>query len=236
MGDLGMKNNNEHLFLEQKELIDTLSLNIIANLKEAILNKGKASLIVSGGSTPKPLFEKLSSFDIPWEKVKIALCDERWISTNNKDSNEKLVKDSLLVNFAEKAQFISMYQENIDIEDAQGLCSDIYKKELFPFDVLILGMGNDGHTASLFPNNIKLKEAFEINNRLCIWMEPKDAPHKRMSLTKKAILSANNIYLHFEGIEKQNIYKKILEGADRYDMPIAAILNQDKKIIEVYYK
>lgn len=231
-----MKNNNEHLFLEQKELIDALSLNIIANLEKAILEKGKASLIVSGGSTPKPLFEKLSSFDIAWDKVKVALCDERWINPKDKDSNEKLVKNSLLINFASKSQFISMYQEKIDIEDAQELCSDIYKKELFPFDVLILGMGNDGHTASLFPNNIKLKEAFEINNRLCICMEPNDAPYKRMSLTKKAILSANNIYLHFEGIEKQNIYKKVLEGVDRYEMPIASILNQDKKIIEVYYK
>ena len=231
-----MKNNNEHFFLEQKELIDTLSSKIIANLEEAILHKGSASLLVSGGSTPKPLFEKLSSFDIPWEKVKIALCDERWIDKNHKDSNEKLVRDSLLVNFAKKAQFVSMYQENINIEDAQELCSDIYKKELFPLDVLILGMGNDGHTASLFPNNIKLKESLETLNKICICMKPDTAPYERMSLTKTAILSASNIYLHFEGVEKQNVYKKVLEGANSNDMPISAILNQDKKKIEVYYK
>ena len=231
-----MKNNNEHFFLEQKELIDTLSSKIIDNLQEAIQNKGSASLLVSGGSTPKPLFEKLSSFDIPWEKVKIALCDERWIDKNHKDSNEKLVRDSLLVNFAAKAQFISMYQEYLDIEDAQDVCSDIYEKELFPFDVLILGMGNDGHTASLFPNNIKLKEALETTKGFCICMKPDTAPYERMSLTKTAILSATNIYLHFEGVEKQNVYKKVLEGASSNDMPVSAILNQDKKKIEVYYK
>ena len=231
-----MKNNNEHFFLEQKELIDTLSSKIIDNLQEAIQNKGSASLLVSGGSTPKPLFEKLSSFDIPWDKVKIALCDERWIDKNHKDSNEKLVRDSLLVNFAAKAQFISMYQEYLDIEDAQDVCSDIYEKELFPFDVLILGMGNDGHTASLFPNNIKLKEALETTKGFCICMKPDTAPYERMSLTKTAILSATNIYLHFEGVEKQNVYKKVLEGASSNDMPVAAILNQDKKKIEVYYK
>ena len=231
-----MKNNNEHFFLEQKELIDTLSSKIIDNLQEAIQNKGRASLLVSGGSTPKPLFEKLSSFDIPWDKVKIALCDERWIDKNHKDSNEKLVRDSLLVNFAAKAQFISMYQEYLDIEDAQDVCSDIYEKELFPFDVLILGMGNDGHTASLFPNNIKLKEALETTKGFCICMKPDTAPYERMSLTKTAILSATNIYLHFEGVEKQNVYKKVLEGASSNDMPVSAILNQDKKKIEVYYK
>ena len=200
-----MKNNNEHFFLEQKELIDALSSKIIANLEEAILHKGSASLLVSGGSTPKPLFEKL-------------------------------VRDSLLVNFAKKAQFVSMYQENINIEDAQEVCSDIYYKELFPFDVLILGMGNDGHTASLFPNNIKLKEALETSEHFCICMKPDTAPYERMSLTKTAILSAINIYLHFEGVEKQDVYKKVLEGANSNDMPISAILNQDKKKIEVYYK
>ena len=231
-----MKNNNEHFFLEQKELIDTLSSKIIDNLQEAIQNKGRASLLVSGGSTPKPLFEKLSSFDIPWDKVKIALCDERWIDKNHKDSNEKLVRDSLLVNFAKKAKFISMYQEYINIEDAQDVCSNIYEKELFPFDVLILGMGNDGHTASLFPNNIKLKEALETTKGFCICMKPDTAPYERMSLTKTAILSATNIYLHFEGVEKQDVYKKVLEGASSNDMPVSAILNQDKKKIEVYYK
>ena len=231
-----MKNNNEHQFLEQDELIDSLSLKIIDNLEKAILEKGKASLLVSGGSTPKPLFEKLSTFDIAWEKVKIALCDERWIDKSNKDSNENFVRNSLLTNFASKAEFISMYQENVDIEDAQNICSDIYRKELFPFDVLILGMGNDGHTASLFPNNIKLKEALETFDRLCICMKPSDAPYERMSLTRAAILSADNIYLHFEGEEKQRIYKKVLEGVNSYEMPISSILNQDKKIIEVYYK
>ena len=231
-----MKTNNEHIFTEQSILVDALSLSIIDKLKEAILKNGKASLLVSGGSTPKPLFEKLSSFDIPWEKVKIALCDERWLSSTHIDSNEKLVKDSLLVNFAKNAEFVSMYQENINIKDAQNTCSDIYKKELFPFDVLILGMGNDGHTSSLFPHNIKLKEALETFDRLCICMTPSDAPYERMSLTRAAILSANNIYLHFEGEEKQKIYKKVVEGIDSHEMPIASILNQDKKIIEVYYK
>ena len=231
-----MKTNNEHKFLQQDELVRQLSKKIIANLEKAILEKGKASLLVSGGSTPKALFKKLSSFDIAWEKVKIALCDERWIASNNKDSNEKLVRDSLLVGFAKKAKFVSMYQENIDIEDAQELCSNIYKKELFPFDVLILGMGNDGHTASLFPNNIKLEEAFEKKDSLCVCMIPSDAPYPRMSLTKKAILSANSIYLHFEGEQKQEIYKKVCEGVNSYEMPIASILNQDTKKIEVYYK
>lgn len=228
-------NNNEYKFNDRETLIESLSQDIIAKLENAILKNGKASLLVSGGSTPKPLFEKLSLIDISWNKVSIALCDERWVSSEHKDSNEKFVKDYLLVNNAKEAKFVPMYQNDIEIEDAQIVCSDMYKKELFPFDVLILGMGADGHTASLFPNNIKLEESFETEEKLCICMTPDDAPHNRMSLTKKAILSANNIYLHFEGEEKQAVYKKVIDGIDSYDMPIASILN-DKKKVEVYYK
>jgi 6-phosphogluconolactonase len=232
----GMMNNNEHVFSKQEDLVTCLSIQIIQNLQKAIQETGKASLLVSGGSTPKPLFEKLSSYDIAWENVQIALCDERWLDNKHKDSNEKLVRDSLMKNYAIKAKFISMYQENTLIEEAQEICSAIYKKELFPIDVLILGMGSDGHTASLFPNNIKLKEALETNERICICMQPSDAPYDRMSLTKNAILGANNLYLHFEGEEKKAIYKKVIEGASSVDMPIASILNHNNKIVEVYTK
>ena len=228
-------NNNEYKFNDREALIDSLSKEIIDKLEKAISQKGKATLLVSGGSTPKPLFEKLSSLNIPWDKVVIALCDERWVNSDHKDSNEKFVKENLLINNAKNATFISMYQKNTKIVDAEEICSDIYTKELFPFDILILGMGSDGHTASLFPNNIKLKESFETEDKLCISMTPSDALHERMSLTKKAILSAKNIYLHFEGDEKLDVYKKVKNGVDCYDMPIASILN-DKKKIEVYYK
>ena len=231
-----MKNNNEHFFSSQGDLVFSLGKKIISNLEKAILEKGKASLLVSGGSTPKSLFNELSLYNISWDKVNIALCDERWIDSKNKYSNVNLVRTTLLNNFAKSANFISMYQEDINIEDAEKVCSDIYKNELFPFDVLILGMGNDGHTASLFPENIKLKMAFEEEDNLCISMTPKDVPYKRMSLTKKAILSADNIYLHFEGEEKQKVYEQIKDGIDSFKMPISEILNDSKKKIEVYYK
>ncbi len=232
-----MMNNNHYSYKSQEELIQNLSDKIVANLKEAIDGTGKASFLVSGGSTPKPLFEKLSSVDMEWESVVIGLCDERWVSQTHSDSNERFVKEFLLKSFAKKANFISMYQKDIKIEDAQEFCSNIYQKELFPFDVVILGMGTDGHTASLFPHNVKLSEAFDENNEsLCIFMKPDIAPHERMSLTKEAILSAQNIYLHFEGKEKKTVYDKVIAGIDKYEMPISSVINQMRKKIEVYYR
>ena len=231
-----MMSRNVHAFSTQDDLIAALSQSITQELQKAINEKGKASLLVSGGSTPKPLFEKLRETSLDWEKVCIGLCDERWISSTHEESNENLVKTHLLQAKASKATFIGMYIEGTDSQDAEILCEKKMKEALFPFDVLILGMGSDAHTASLFPENVKLEKAFDLNNEaLCIAIEPTTAPYMRMSLTRQAILSAAHIYLHFEGKEKLAVYEEAIVGEDMYKMPIRSILNQDIKDVEVYY-
>lgn len=225
-----------HSFKSQEALIEVLSKNIIDQLDEAIEERGKASLLVSGGSTPKPLFKKLSEASLQWDKVSVGLCDERWIPSSNKNSNENLVKTYLLQGNASKATFIGMYNDALNVHMAEKWCTKKMKESLFPFDILVLGMGNDAHTASLFPDNIKLKKAFELDNDdLCITIEPTTAPYMRMSLTRSAILSAKYIYLHFEGEEKLAVYGDVITGDDMYKMPIRSILNQDIKDVEVYY-
>jgi len=226
---------SEHAYTKQDDLIEALSQSILAQLQEAIVTRGKASLLVSGGSTPKPLFEKLKQAPLEWDKVTIGLCDERWIPSSHVDSNEQFVKDYLLQEKASKAHFIGMYKEGMDAYEAENLCSQDMQ-QLLPFDVVILGMGADAHTASLFPENEKLEEAFELDNQnLCISIQPKTAPHRRMSLTLSAILRAEHLYLHFEGKEKLAVYKEAISGDDRDAMPIRSVLNQDIKEIEVYY-
>lgn len=225
-----------HSFKSQESLIEVLSQKIIEQLKEAIDQNGKASLIVSGGSTPKPLFRKLSTTSLEWDKVNVGLCDERWIPVADENSNEHLVKTYLLQGEASKATFIGMFMEELDVQTAEKSCTDKMKETLFPFDVLILGMGNDAHTASLFPDNAKLEKALDLDNEdLCIAIEPTTAPYMRMSLTRSAILSAKHIYLHFEGEEKLTVYGEVITGDDMYKMPIRSVLNQDTKDVEVYY-
>ena len=232
----GTMSKNVHAFTGQDALISALSQSIVKELQEAIDKKGKASLLVSGGSTPKPLFKKLRVTPLAWEKVSVGLCDERWVPASHQDSNESFVKTYLLQEKASKATFISMYQEETNSITAEKLCSKKMRQALFPFDVLILGMGNDAHTASLFPENIKLDKAFDLKNEdLCIAIEPRTAPYMRMSLTRSAILSANTLYLHFEGKEKLALYEEVIAGEDMYIMPIRSVLNQDIKDVEVYY-
>jgi len=227
---------NVHAFSVQDDLIAALSQSITEQLQKAIEEKGKASLLVSGGSTPKPLFEKLREISLDWEKVSIGLCDERWLSSTHEESNENLVKTHLLQAKASKATFVGMYKKETDMQAAEMLCEKKMKESLFPFDVLILGMGSDAHTASLFPENIKLEKAFDLDNEaLCIAIKPETAPYMRMSLTRQAILSAAHIYLHFEGKEKLAVYEEAIAGEDMYKMPIRSVLNQEFKDVEVYY-
>lgn len=223
-------------FETKEALVLELSFKIADILKTSIEKKEKASLLVSGGSTPKALFEKLSNIDIAWDKVVVALVDERWVNKEHKDSNELLVKTTLLQNYAAKAEFVGMYQEGISSEKADNKCSEIYLKKVAPFDVIVLGMGADAHTASLFPLNEKLEQAYDLENKnLCICIKPTTAPYERMSLTLQGILSADNIILHIEGEEKLKVYKEAISKNDKFKMPIAAVLNQNIKDVEVYH-
>ena len=212
-------------------LVDALSLKIASILKNALETNNRASLLVSGGNTPKKLFEALSNIKLPWEKICVGLVDERCIDVTQKESNEFLVRTTLLQNYAQKAPFIGMYSKDIDVD----ALSQLYQKELYPYDVVLLGMGTDGHTASLFPHNERLKEAFDAHAKEeIILIEPQSAPYTRMSMNLKAILSAQHLFLHFEGKEKYVVYEKALKENNPFVTPISAVLHS-KKNVEVYY-
>ncbi len=223
-----------HEFENSSLLVQNLALKIIEELEKSIKEKGSASLLVSGGNTPKKLFEELSNIDFSWQFVTVALVDERLVETTHCQSNENLVKTHLLKNFASKSKFIGLFITDKNADELEDICSKKYE-ELYPFDVVILGMGNDAHTASLFPNNQKLKEAYDLDSfKLCISIEPDIAPYTRMSLNLKAIINSKKIYLHIEGDEKFEVLQDALKSNDSFKTPISAVLNSNN-IVEVYY-
>ncbi|MCF6173515.1 MAG: 6-phosphogluconolactonase [Campylobacteraceae bacterium] len=227
---------NFHKFANPDELASNLAQEICKILSQKIDKKGKATLVLSGGNTPKKLFLKLNDCDIEWDKVTISLCDERWVDNKSSDSNENLVKIYLLKNKAEKAKFIGMYQQNKTIEDAKENFEKIIKEKLEPFDVIVLGMGIDGHTASLFPNNQNFKEAFGLENpNSTLIVNQKNIKFQRLSLTRAAILKSKYIFIHFEGKKKLDIYNLALKTKDISQYPINSILNQNLKNVEVYF-
>lgn len=220
-----------------REALDTaLAENVSKILASAIATKGKASIAVSGGSTPKGFFKALSEKDLDWKKVTITLADERWVDITSSDSNTRLVHENLLQNKAANAKFFHLKQgENLCAETLNDL-NLAANTSLLPLDVLILGMGEDGHTASLFPCSNQIKEGLDNDNVNALMMvEPTTAPHQRITFSFAALSKSENTILHICGDSKKTVLDKALSSTDIYEMPIRAFLQSDKITSEIYW-
>jgi 6-phosphogluconolactonase len=206
-------------------LNEEFSQEIADKLQTGINENGSATLLVSGGNTPKPMFLMLSNKDIEWNKVNIALVDDRWVELSDSASNEAMVNQALLINKASVANFVGMKTEHQNAFDGELAVSDKFKDFKRPFDVVILGMGEDGHTASIFPCCAQLDEALTTDKDIMA-TEPTTAPHQRMTFTKSALLNSKQLYLHLVGESKEAVLLDVAAGSDEKQAPIRAFLNQ----------
>ncbi|RBW49903.1 6-phosphogluconolactonase [Marinobacter sp. F3R11] len=195
-------------------------------LNGRLLVARRVSLAVSGGSTPLPFFRALSLKDLDWNRVDVVLADERWVDETDAASNTRLVKENLLQNNAAAATYFSLKQKGDTPED--GL--EAARKELAnltrPLDVLILGMGNDGHTASLFPDAPELVHAMDTESREVVAaMTPPSQAQKRITLTYALMREARYTALHLKGGEKLETLKRAFgQQDDLLDMPVRGFL------------
>jgi 6-phosphogluconolactonase len=223
-------------FIDRKALTTALAEQIGKLLTAGITDNGQASLAVSGGSTPVELFEQLSGMDLGWQQVVITLVDERWVEPTEDDSNEHLVRSHLLKDKALAATFIGMKNSAATASAGEKECERKLDEVPRPFDVLILGMGNDGHTASLFPGAEKLAAATDMESgRTCMGIAPLTAPHERMTLTLPAILDSRQIFLHITGQEKKDVLQNAQAEGPVEEMPIRYILRQQTTPVAVYW-
>jgi 6-phosphogluconolactonase len=223
-------------FASADKLAENLADEIACSLAKAIQERGQASMVVSGGSTPKLLFQLLSLKKISWQKVTITLADERWVATTDSSSNELLVRSHLLQNNAACAHFIGLKNNAPTAVDGEQACHYTVGMIPRPIDVVILGMGNDGHTASFFPGAEKLNEALDMQSgRHCIAITPPDAPHKRLTLTLPTLLDSREIILHITGDSKKKVLDKVLTEGLPNDMPVRWILKQQQTPVRIFW-
>lgn len=227
---------NMHAFANGAELAGKLADKVVETLSAAIAARGSASIAVSGGSTPKAFFQALSSRALGWGNVTITLVDERFVPADNPRSNHLLVQENLLKDKAAAAKFLPLYQAVASVEEAAAVATEKTKVVSQPFDVAILGMGNDGHTASFFPGGSNLLTALDPNTpRGIITMEAEGAGEPRLTFTFSSLQDARLLVLHIEGEGKKDVLAKAEAPGEETEMPIRAMLRRAASPVEIYW-
>ena len=225
-------------FASRDDLAAGLAARVKEALEEAIAQRGRALLAVSGGSTPVLFFKALSRMEMAWEQVTIMLVDERMVPVSHERSNAKLVRENLLQNNAASAFFVPMFQGAFDEGDAAHQIETVMKRaQLVPADFLILGMGADGHTASFFSGGDHLLDAIDPRQEaLVLPMHATSAGETRLTLTLPVLLAARGLALHIEGAEKRAVLDRAMaDGTRALDMPVRAVFEHSARPVAVYW-
>ena len=204
-------------------------------LSDAIATKNVASLAVSGGKTPARFFEVLSTRVRDWSKVTVTLVDERFVPPTSDRSNEKLTRDALLRNEAAKAHFVPLYSE-VDTPEAAAEKAEYRLVEVhFPLDVVVLGMGTNGHTASFFPDAENLSELLDPKTpQTVLAVHAASAGEPRLTLTLPRIAEARHLLLHIEGGDKRDVFDQEM-SADTPRLPIRFVMDAATSEPSVYW-
>jgi 6-phosphogluconolactonase len=220
MAALGMPEWRPHA---DRETLDHALAETVADcLRAGIADRGTAYLVVSGGSTPANLFARLARAPLDWSCVFVTLADERWVATDHKDSNERLVRATLLTEQAKAAAFLSLVQMPNDA--ARNLSQVAERLAALPeFDVVLLGMGEDAHTASLFPCAHELERGLTTTESALI-THPQNAPYERISLSKQRLLRTRCGMIHIVGERKKAVFEVASAVGDETTHPINAFL------------
>ncbi len=215
-------------FADKPTLAKELAEAVADRIRTAIAERGEASIAVSGGSTPAKFFGALGKTkDIDWSKVVVTLVDERWVDETSNRSNALLVNEKMLQGPAAVARFFPLYSGGDEptaelVAKTNALVGSLPK----PFAAVILGMGNDGHTASFFPGGDTLNEALTSEGPTLAIRAP-GAGEPRITFTLPRLIETDGLYLHIEGEEKATVLEQALGEGPVEDMPIRAVLRSD---------
>lgn len=229
----------EKFFDSREAMIDAVYDEVSGALQSALEARNEAAFLVSGGSSPAPIYRRLSEAELDWSHVAVALVDERWVDADHDKSNERFIIDTLLQGNAGKARLLGMKNDAVTARAGRDECEQHYRQLPSPFDVTVLGMGPDGHTASLFPHAEGLEDALSTD-ALVSAVEAQRSEvtgdcTERMTLSLAGILNSRHLLLLISGEEKLATYRQALAGDDVAAMPVRAVLQQKDVNVTVYW-
>lgn len=221
-------------FADSAALASALAGKVSGLLAKAVSERGEALLAVSGGTTPALFFAALSQADIAWDKVTVTLVDERFVPPSSPRSNAALVAEKLLQNRASKAHFLALFRSGETLGQAADDGEATLRALKLPFDALMLGMGADGHTASLFPDADGLKALLDpAAPRIVMPVHAESAGEPRLTLTLAEIARARFVGLQIEGAGKRKVFEDAMSETDI--KPIRAVVEALPEPIEVFW-
>lgn len=229
----------EYFFKDKQALVAACTM-AISDVVGTAAQSGGATLLVSGGSTPKAIYTQLSNTELAWRSVSIGMVDERYLPLTHPDSNEAMIKSCLVTGKASAATFKGLYSKASCLADAAKNAEQVYSSRAKDSDLIILGMGSDGHTASLFPGADGITAAMDKTSQRIVFpllankSEVTGDNLERISLGLAAILSAKKIILLITGDDKLAVYKQALT-ADANELPVAGVLQQNSTPVDVYW-
>lgn len=224
----------------REALTAALGQRAVSLIATAIAERGRAVIAVSGGSTPKPLYEFLSRQSLDWSKVTVVLVDERWVEPGQSGSNESFVLGSLLQGEASQAHFVGLKTEGATplegLDDAR-LRLDAVK---LPFDLVLLGLGPDGHTASWFPRAHGLADALTRGTDRVAAVKAHETEVtgklvQRITLTRSALDGAGAVWIMIAGESKREAWHRVMEPGPVEDLPARALLKDPELPLEVHW-
>ena len=207
---------------------------IADDLAAAIAKQGAASLIVPGGTTPVAVFDALARMPLAWDKVTVLPCDERWVPRFHADSNEGLIHHHLQQGEAKAAKLLGLYRPLPTPGDAAAEITASLRTVPRPFASVFLGMGEDGHFASLFPGRAETAPALDLNTADSVMVLAAPAKgHPRIGLTLATLLDTPRILLAVTGTEKRIVLERAIANINDNDLPIAALLRQSRTPVDI---
>lgn len=219
-----------HEYPGQAPCINALTHDIVERLKGRLDQSETCTLAVSGGRSPIPLFKQLAQTGLPWTRIRVRLVDERWVPPEHADSNERLARQHLLTGPAGAAEFRGLYLPGASIDQAVDAAND----DAQPITVAVLGMGDDGHMASLFPGAGQLPAGLAPDAPCYLHVTPPAAPHERLSLSLAALRTCDHRLLYIDGAQKKNLLLKAQNGPDP-QLPVSFLAADPGVSLDVYW-
>ncbi len=217
----------EHVYPDRTALEAGLVEAIEATLLAAVAARGVACIALSGGPTPIPIYKALSQRDLPWSQVQLTLTDERWVEAKNPASNEAMIRATLLQGPAAKARFTGFKTPADTPNQAEAQIDAALATLSQPFDLVLLGMGDDAHTAALFPGGEGLEAAMDLAGIAKVRaIQPTGGQVACLSLSLPALLSARRIALLITGPNKWAVYQRACQAGPALEAPIRGVLHQ----------